>query len=67
MNQIITSALREYHEDVKTRRFPAPQNTYPIDPVQLEKFYAMERERTGIHHNQQEHEEEDRTVHATML
>ncbi|GAN10353.1 ketopantoate hydroxymethyltransferase [Mucor ambiguus] len=65
LNQIITSALREYHEDVKTGRFPAPQNTYPIDPVQLEKFFAIERDRTGIHHNQQE--EEDRTVHATML
>lgn len=63
MNQIITSALREYHEDVKTRKFPAPQNTYPIDPVQLEKFYAQEREKNG--HNDEE--DSNRTVHATML
>lgn len=63
LNQIITSALREYHEDVKTRKFPAPQNTYPIDPVQLEKFYAQEREKNG--HNDEE--DSNRTVHATML
>jgi 3-methyl-2-oxobutanoate hydroxymethyltransferase len=64
LNQIITNALREYHEDVKTRSFPAPQNTYPIDPAQLEKFYAIERERTGASHH--DNNEEDRTVHATM-
>jgi 3-methyl-2-oxobutanoate hydroxymethyltransferase len=64
LNQIITTALREYHEDVKTRKFPAPQNTYPIDPIQLEKFYAQEREKNGAHNNDND---EDRTVHATML
>ncbi|KAI8988207.1 ketopantoate hydroxymethyltransferase-domain-containing protein [Mycotypha africana] len=46
LNQIITTALRQYHEEVKTRQFPTPQNTYPIDVQQLEKFYAMEREKT---------------------
>lgn len=62
MNQIITSALREYHEDVKTRKFPAPQNTYPIDPVQLEKFYAQEREKNASNNNAEE--DENRAVHA---
>lgn len=66
LNQIITNALREYHQDVKTRQFPAPQNTYPIDPVQLEKFFAQEREKNGISNNA-DNNEEDRTVHATML
>lgn len=60
----MTTALKEYHQDVKTRQFPAPQNTYPIDPTQLEKFYAAERERLG-HTNQEE--DENRTAHASML
>lgn len=59
LNQIVTNALREYHEEVKTRKFPAPQNTYPIDPIQLEKFFAQEREKNEIRN-----ERED--IHATM-
>lgn len=39
LNQIMTDALQQYHVDVKTKQFPAPQNTYPIDQVQLEKFW----------------------------
>ncbi|KAG1463691.1 hypothetical protein G6F56_005230 [Rhizopus delemar] len=61
LNQIMTNALREYHEEVKSRQFPAPQNTYPIDPTHLENFYAQERERHGFNHE----EEEKRTAHAT--
>lgn len=60
----MTSALKEYHQDVKTRQFPAPQNTYPIDPAQLENFYAAERERLG---QEEEEQNNDRTVHASML
>ncbi|OBZ85895.1 3-methyl-2-oxobutanoate hydroxymethyltransferase [Choanephora cucurbitarum] len=59
LNQIMTNALKEYHEEVKTRQFPAPQNTYPIDPVQLDKFFALEKERMGIHE-----EEEAKSIHA---
>ena len=55
----MTNALKEYHEEVKTRQFPAPQNTYPIDPVQLDKFFALEKERMGIHE-----EEEAKSIHA---
>lgn len=61
LNQIMTNALREYHEEVKARKFPAPQNTYPIDPLQLEKFFIQERERNGMK------DEENRTVHVSML
>jgi 3-methyl-2-oxobutanoate hydroxymethyltransferase len=57
----MTNALREYHEEVKARKFPAPQNTYPIDPLQLEKFFIQERERNGMK------DEENRTVHVSML
>jgi 3-methyl-2-oxobutanoate hydroxymethyltransferase len=61
LNQIVTSALKEYHEEVKTRQFPAPQNTYPIDQTQLNKFWEQERER-----NSHKEEQEKRVVHATM-
>lgn len=57
----MTNALREYHEEVKARKFPAPQNTYPIDPLQLEKFFIQERERNDVK------DEENRTVHVSML
>lgn len=55
----MVNALKEYHQDVKTRQFPAAQNTYPIDPVQLEKFYAQEREKNGVRD-----QEEERAAHA---
>ena len=35
----MTDGLKEYNADVKSRSFPAQKHTYPIDPVQLEKFW----------------------------
>ncbi|ORZ13047.1 ketopantoate hydroxymethyltransferase-domain-containing protein [Absidia repens] len=39
LNQVMTSALEQYHQDVKTKQFPSPENTYPIDQAQLDKFW----------------------------
>ncbi|OAD77742.1 hypothetical protein PHYBLDRAFT_176984 [Phycomyces blakesleeanus NRRL 1555(-)] len=55
LNQIMTNALSQYHAEVKTRAFPAPANTYPIDPVQLEKFWKSQE----THLNKSKDEEEE--------
>lgn len=60
LNQIMTDALREYHKDVKTRNFPAPEHTYPIDPQQLEKFLGSMGEEPDKEH----HEETQVRAHA---
>lgn len=39
LNQVMTNALEQYHLDVKAKQFPAPENTYPIDQAQLDKFW----------------------------
>ncbi|KAF7723740.1 hypothetical protein EC973_001716 [Apophysomyces ossiformis] len=59
LNQIMTKALKEYHEDVKARAFPAIENTYPIDPQQLEKFWQEERAK-----NEAAEAEEQKPVHV---
>lgn len=56
----MTDALREYHKDVKTRNFPAPEHTYPIDPQQLEKFLGSMGEEPDKEH----HEETQVRAHA---
>ncbi|KAG0170946.1 hypothetical protein DFQ28_009775 [Apophysomyces sp. BC1034] len=60
LNQIMTKALKEFHNDVKTRTFPAVQNTYPIDPQQLEKFWQSENARNQA----QEEGKKSAHVHA---
>ncbi|KAI9302629.1 ketopantoate hydroxymethyltransferase [Cunninghamella echinulata] len=47
LNQIMTKALNEFHMDVKNRQFPAPQHTYPIDQVQLDKFWQAVQQKNN--------------------
>lgn len=61
LNRIMTDALRQYHEEVKSRAFPAPEHTYPIDSRQLEKFWELVGER---HRNEEEKHEQERAVRA---
>jgi 3-methyl-2-oxobutanoate hydroxymethyltransferase len=36
----MVAGVAEYAEDVRTRRFPAPEHTYSIDTEELERFVA---------------------------
>lgn len=58
----MTDALKQYHLEVKSRTFPAPQNTYPIDQQQLEKFYQLVDERGD--ERQDNREEQTVAAHA---
>jgi 3-methyl-2-oxobutanoate hydroxymethyltransferase len=40
----MVDAVQRWSEDVRTRRYPAPEHTYPIDPAELEAVrVALER------------------------
>ncbi|KAL1917573.1 uncharacterized protein VTP21DRAFT_3966 [Calcarisporiella thermophila] len=41
LSSIITNALREYHEDVKLRRFPGPEHCYPMAEGEVNKLKEM--------------------------
>ena len=45
---------------IRDSAFPAPENTYPIDPRQLEKFWEL----VGEHHRNEEKHEQERAVQA---
>ena len=36
----MVNAMRTFAEDVRARRYPAPEHTYPVDPGQLQAFLA---------------------------
>jgi len=38
LKEEMIEGVKAYAEDVRTRRFPAPEHTYSIDPVELEGF-----------------------------
>ncbi|MGD0198921.1 MAG: 3-methyl-2-oxobutanoate hydroxymethyltransferase [Solirubrobacteraceae bacterium] len=38
LHQQMLAAIGEYAEDVRERRFPAPENTFSIDPAELRAF-----------------------------
>jgi 3-methyl-2-oxobutanoate hydroxymethyltransferase len=42
IGQIMVDGLKKYHEEVKSRAFPAKENTYPINEAELARFFEQQ-------------------------
>lgn len=38
----MVDGLKKYHEEVKSRAFPAKENTYPINEAELARFFEQQ-------------------------
>ena len=47
LHEQMLGAVSEYAEDVRTRRFPASENAFSIDPIELEKLKLALRSETA--------------------